>query len=193
MENNFEATVFGTRAHEPFWVSLTLKFLPRPIYVSGAVVGLLIIGLTFLLISLASGVTAAGIVAMTCGLSAGLVTAASFIRRGYASEEDPYADSTFAPTLAVFVLLVMIYSWTALALLSFFPDFFERKIDDLKYSSTLLIALISFGYTQVWGREMLKEHFGRHGGRKLKLTGTQAILVVGIVFFYAGYAVWLFV
>ena len=56
---------------------------------------------------------------------------------------------------------------------------------------TLGIAISSTVFTQLYGKRIVREHFGTMGGRNLELSGRQAFYVTVFVLSLSAYMVWL--
>jgi hypothetical protein len=111
------------------------------------------------------------------------------------SDKEPPAVSrdiqTDKPTFAIFVLLIGVYSWLLTLAMHIFDAIFKNGPGSTKYFVTLGIAIVSTLFMQIYGRRVVREHFGARGGRKLELSGRQAFYVAIFVVACGIYAAWL--
>jgi hypothetical protein len=95
------------------------------------------------------------------------------------------------PTFAIFVLLISVYSWLLTIAMHISDAFFKNGPGSIKYFVTLGIAITSTLFMQIYGKRVVREHFGVKGGRKLELSGRQAIYITVFVVSLGIYAAWL--
>jgi hypothetical protein len=100
-------------------------------------------------------------------------------------------------TFAIVVLLISIYSSMLVLGLAvfdafFFNAFFKNGPGSFKYYLTVGIAIVATLYMQVYGKHVVREHFGRQGGRNLELAPNQVWYVALFLMALATYGAWLF-
>lgn len=95
------------------------------------------------------------------------------------------------PTFAVIVLLIGVYSWLLTIAMHVFEAFFKNGPNSPKYYVTLGIAIAATLFMQVYGKRVVRQYFGRKGGRNFDLTKWQAGYVAMFVMCCSFYLMWL--
>ena len=98
---------------------------------------------------------------------------------------------TNKPTFAIVVLLIGVYSWILTLAMHAFHAFPKNGPGSFKYYVTLGIAFSSTLFMRVYGRGLIRQHFGARGGRGLTLRSGQIAYVVIFVLVCSIYFVWL--
>ena len=181
---------------EPRWVTTTLRFLPVPVF-AFAVAAFFFAAACFCFIF--AGVERSAIgwaVGGTLASAALLVGTASFMRSRLLAREESsiprYRNAEKKPTVAIFVLLISIYSWMLTLGLRIFRNFFAAK-DALgvKYYLTLGIAIASSLYLSLHGRTLVRRQFGAKRGRGIVVTPAQSVSIFLFVLACGCYLAWL--
>ena len=111
------------------------------------------------------------------------------------SDEEPpttlHDAQTDKPTFAIFVLLIGVYSWLLTLAMHICDAFFKNGPGSTKYFVTLGIAISATLFMQIYGKRIVREHFGTRGGRKLELNGRQAVYITIFVVSLGIYGAWL--
>ncbi len=74
-----------------------------------------------------------------------------------------------------------------------FTVFFKNGPGSFKYFVTLGLAISSSLFMQLYGKQVIRRHFGASGGRKLELSGRQAIYITMFVVSVGMYFAWIMV
>ncbi|KAA1262604.1 hypothetical protein LF1_51710 [Rubripirellula obstinata] len=106
------------------------------------------------------------------------------------SVEQPAPKGESKPTVAIMILLVGVYSWLLTVAIHIFDAFFRNGPGTPKYFVTLGIAISATLFMQVYGKRVVREHFGRKGGRNLELSPRQAGYVSVFAMACSIYFVW---
>lgn len=97
------------------------------------------------------------------------------------------------PTFAILILLIGVYSWALTLGMHIFTVFFKNGPGSFKYFVTLGVAISSSLFMQFYGKRVIRQHFGAMGGRKLELSGRQAIYITVFGVCVGIYFAWLMV
>jgi hypothetical protein len=165
---------------------------PHPVFAGCISVACLLVGILFAGVALnVQGCWPMGIPSVLFFVGC-IATAFAAITR---SDKEPPAVSpdiqTDKPTFAIFVLLIGVYSWLVTLAMHIFGAFFKNGPGSTKYFVTLAIAILSTLFMQIYGRRVVREHFGAKGGRNLELSGRQAFWVALFVVSCGVYVAWL--
>ena len=181
----------SSRRH-PYWLWKTKRLFPHPLFAGFISLALLVVGLLFA--GVAINVDGCWPMAIPSVLffAGCFATAAAAITPSDTEPPTVTTDvQTEKPTFAIFVLLVGVYSWLLTLAMHIFDAFFKNGPGSAKYFVTLGIAISSTLFMQVYGKRVVREHFGARGGRKLVLSGRQAIYITIFVLSLGIYAAWL--
>lgn len=174
------------------WLRQTKRLFPHPLFAGCISVACLLVGI--LLAGAAIVVRGAWFMAIPslAFLAGCFATAAAAIIPD--AKESPVASHQVEerkPTFAIFVLLISIYSWLLMIGMTIFRVFFNNGPGSTKYYVTLGIAISSTIFMKVYGRRIVQEYFGAMGGKRIELSGRQAIYVTLFVMFTGVYFTWL--
>jgi len=159
----------------------------------------LVVGILFAGVAIDVGIWWAAFPSSFFFLASFAIAAAAFTRTDLSQSDDDALgiDDTHTkqpqrdkPTLAILILLICIYSWMLTAAMHLFDAFFKNGPGSFKYYLTLGIAIASSVFVQVYGKRVVREHFGRQGGVNLELNPRQAALVTALVVGFGIYLTW---
>jgi hypothetical protein len=182
---------------EPMWVTVTLRFLPVPIFafVISAITAA-IAAFCFIFAHVDNSSIGLMLGVLFAALS-GLIAWASFSRflRTKTVRDVPanYTNSERLTAGAIIAFMICVYSWLLAIGLTIFRSFFAaNRALGTKYYVTLGIALASSLYMSFHGRRLVQQHFGPSGrGGNIALTPAQALLIVVMVLAFAAYFAWI--
>jgi hypothetical protein len=179
---------------QPYWLSQTKRLFPHPLF--AGCVSLASLMIAILLAGVAINVPGTWLMAVPSALffSGFIATAAAAVtpstKAPCNAERDKQATK---PAFAIFILLISVYSWILTLAIHLFDVFFKNGPGSTKYWVTLAIAISSTVYTRVYGKKIVRQHFGAQGGRNLYLSGRQAVYVAIFVVSLGIYFTWLIV
>jgi len=181
----------SSRRH-PRWLRQTQRLFPHPLLAGCISFACLLVGILFAGVALnVEGAWPMGFPSVLFFLGC-LATASAALTP---SDKEPTTAmhdlQTEKPTFAIFVLLIGAYSWLLTVAMHIFGAFFKNGPGSMKYFITLGIAISSTLFMQVYGKRVVREHFGAKGGRKLQLSGRQAVCITIFVVLLGFYAAWL--
>ena len=179
---------------QPYWLRKTKRLFPHPIFAGCISVLCLLVGILFAGVAIGVPVWPMGIVSVLFFAGA-YATAVSAITRpdseGVARRQEVGNEQTNKPTFAIFVLLTGVYSWLLTLAMHVFEAFFKNGPGSTKYFVTIGIAIASTLFMQLYGKQVVRLHFGTRGGRNLELTTRQAGYVVLFVIGCGIYFTWI--
>ncbi|QDS95083.1 hypothetical protein FF011L_38670 [Roseimaritima multifibrata] len=178
---------------ESRWLWQTKRLFPHPVF--AGCISFCCVLVTFLLagvgISQQIWPMAAASVAFLALAYATCIAAFSLAKEKRAAKGRPQTvQQPSKPTYAVMILLVGIYSWLLTIGMHLFDTFFNNGPGSLKYVVTLAIAVSATLFMQIRGKRVVREHFGRTGGRNLTLSSRQVGYVCFFVVSLSIYFVW---
>ena len=187
------STQKSSRRHPP-WLRQTKRLFPHPLFAGCISSACLLVGILFAGVAInVQGCWPMGIPSVLFFLGC-FATASAAVN---SSDNEPTTTShdvqTGKPTFAIFVLLIGVYSWLLTVAMHIFDAFFKNGPGSIKYFVTLGIAISSTLFMQVYGKRVVREHFGAKGGRKLELSGRQATYITIFVVSLGIYVAWLMV
>ncbi|MBL8814386.1 MAG: hypothetical protein JNL58_00035 [Planctomyces sp.] len=151
---------------------------PHPLFAGCISLAFLLVGILFTAVTInVPGCWLVGIPSAMFFLGSYATAAAAItpsIKEPVTSSSDVQSDK---PTFAILVLLVSIFSWQLEVLLHFLDTFCKNGPSPMEYFITLGIAISSTLYMQVYGKRIVREHFGAKYGTKLELSSRQAVYV----------------
>lgn len=181
----------SSRRH-PYWLWKTKRLFPHPLFAGCISLAFLLVGILFA--GVAINVDGCWPMAIPSALffAGCFATAAAAITPADTEPPTvPHDVQTGKPTFAIFVLLVGVYSWLLTIAMHIFEAFFKNGPGSTKYFVTLGIAISSTLFMQVYGKRIVRNHFGTRGGRELELSGKQAIYITIFVVSLGIYGAWL--
>lgn len=134
-----------------------------------------------------------GIPSIVFFLSCFATACAALTRSDSQSDTIEYDKQVDKPTFAILILLFGVYSWVLTLGMHVFTVFFKNGPGSFKYFVTLGLAISSSLFMQVYGKQVIRRHFGVSGGRKLELSNRQAIYITMFVVSVGMYFVWIMV
>lgn len=176
----------------PPWLRQTKRLFPHPLFAGCISLACLMVGILFAGSAIAvNGAWPMGILSIVFFLGCYATAAAAMTR----SERKPASTQrevqANAPTFAIFVLLIGVYTWLMTIAMHVFHAFFRNGPGSIKYYITLGIPISATLFMQFYGKKVVRTHFGSMGGRNLELNGRQAIYVTLFVVSLGIYATWL--
>ena len=163
----------------PYWLWQTKRLFPHPLFAGCISLACLSVGILF------GGVAINVAGCWPMGIPSVLFFACSFATASAAfsrSDKEPPSAScnvqTNKPTFAIFVLLIGVYSWLMWLMklsMHVFDTLIKNGPGSVKYFVTLGIVIASAMFMQIYGKRVVREHFGRKGGHNLELTSRQAL------------------
>lgn len=176
----------------PYWLSQTKRLFPHPLF--AGCISLASLTIAILFAGVAINVPGVWPMAFPSVLFfAGFIaTAIAAVTPSTQSSSSAAHDAqTDKPTIAIFILLIGVYSWILTLAIHIFDAFFKNGPGSTKYFVTLGIAIAATLFTKIYGRKIVRAHFGSRGGRNLQITGWQAVYVTIFVLSLGIYFTWL--
>jgi hypothetical protein len=181
------------RSGQPYWLWQTKRLFPHPVFAGCISFACLLVTILFAGVAISEriwpmGIASAIFLAGTCATAAAAFTGTKDKRS--ANQQDSTHPQAYKPTFAVLVLLIGVYSWLLTIAMHVFDTFFKNGPGSLKYFVTLGIAVAATLFMQVYGKRVVRQHFGTMGGRNLTLNSRQVGYVVVFVMCCSVYLVW---
>ena len=181
-------------SQHPAWLVQTKRLFPHPLFAGCISLACLLVAILFVGVAIAGRIWPM-LLASLIFLAGSFAAAAAALTKNVVPHSAHAGDSshlqTNKPTFAILVLLVGIYSWVLTFAMHIFDAFIKNGPGSTKYYVTLGIAISSTIFMQVHGKRLVREHFGKMGGRNLLLESRQIKYVVAFILGCSFYMVWL--
>ncbi len=177
----------------PYWLWQTKRLFPHPIFAGCVSFACLLVAILFAGLAISMHIWLIGIVSFVflCATYATAVAAISHAKDSRSTpKQQPHHSRQAKSTFAIMVLLIGVYSWLLTIAMHVFDAFFKNGPGSLKYYITLGIAFASTLFMQIYGKRVVRHHFGTIGGRNFVLSTKQAFYVVIFVLGFSVYFVW---
>lgn len=181
-------------AESSAWLRQTKRLFPHPVFAAAISFACLLVGSLLALVTMNQRVwplAAASVLFFAGAYATGAAAISLWRSRDRHGTAGARQAGTAHRTFAVLVLLVAVYSWLLTIALHVFSAFFKNGPGSMKYFVTLGIAVAASVFMQVKGKRVIRDAFGRQGGRNVQLTGRQSLYVVLFVLGCSFYLVWL--
>lgn len=185
------STHHSSRRH-PAWLRQTKRLFPHPLFAGCISLACSLVGILFAGVAIqVPGCWPMGIPSVLFFLGCFATASAAMTPADKEPTITSHDGQTVKPTVAILVLLIGFYSWLLTVAMHIFDAFFNNGPGSVKYYVTVGIGVTSTLFMQVYGKRVIREHFGAQGGRRLELSGRQAVYVTVFVVSLGIYGAWL--